>query len=304
MIEEITSSSCPLRIGTRPSPLALKQVEAVVKLLPLDIEYEIVKISCSGDKQPEIIQDLDFYKQIERELVSQSIDIGVHSAKDLSCSLPEELCIGAYLKRDNPIDVLMYRNSNSLQPNCVIGTTSERRKAFIKSMYPNCILKDIRGNIQTRLDKLNSGKYDAIILSLAALTRLGLEETTIFDPLSHLGWSPGQGAIAIECRKTDAETLNILSRINHRPTSLQVTAEKAVLKAIGGGCNAPLAVTSSIDEGNQLFSLEASYYSSELKTFIRHKAYSFNLTQTSSIGKTLGERILFSLQQKFTLSQG
>lgn len=251
-----------IRIGTRKSQLALLQTQIAVekiKQVAPEIEIEIVPMTTKGDQL--LNRSLAsfggkgvFTKELEVDLLSGKIDLAVHSAKDLPLVLPKGLTIGAVLEREDPSDILVTMNgtkAKDLPIGSVIGTSSLRRELQIKQINPELKIKMLRGNVQTRLDKLKSGEYDGIILAAAGLKRLGIlpypnseysMETLLFEQFLP---APAQGILAIECREKDLQEKNeiaqIMKVIHHEEAYQMLQAERNYLAGIGGGCNAPAA---------------------------------------------------------------
>ena len=239
------------RIGTRGSKLALWQAEYVASLIkPSGFETEIVPIETKGDKILNVsIAKIGskgvFTEEIEEKLLDGSIDIAVHSAKDLSSEIKDELELVAFTERELANDVLISTNKHiSLKSgNFKVGTSSTRRVAFLKHLFPSVTPVNIRGNLQTRLKKLEAGECDALLLAYAGVHRMGYDdlivekiETSYFVP------SVGQGSIAIEChKKLSFQKKEILERwVNHPETEACIRAERAFLKAMQGGCSIPV----------------------------------------------------------------
>lgn len=249
-----------IRIGTRESKLALAQSQwvagEIMKKFP-DYEIDLVKFNTQGD----LIMDqrLDdkggkglFVKELEYALLDGRIDLAVHSMKDMPAELPDGLMIAAISKREDPRDVLISRDGRKLEEldmNAVIGTSSVRREVLIRQMRPGISTRILRGNVPTRIGKLENGEYDAIILAMAGLKRLGLENrcTQCFD-VNRFIPAVGQGALGIETRK-DADTDYLLRSVHDRETALAVTAEREYMKSLNGSCNTPLGAYASISNG-------------------------------------------------------
>lgn len=242
-----------IRIATRASPLALWQAHEVKRLLEAahaDLAVEIVSMVTRGDKiLDRALNKVGgkglFIKELEVSLFDQQTDIAVHSMKDVPMELPEGLTLGAILKRADPRDAFVsnnYQNIQDLPENATIGTSSLRRQALLASKYPNFSIKDLRGNVGTRLNKLDNGDYDAIILAAAGLQRLELEER-IASFMSAEDSLPaiGQGAIGIECRDDDKAILELLKPLIHQETALCLTAERQLNRRMHGGCHVPIA---------------------------------------------------------------
>ncbi len=241
-------------IGTRGSALALAQTESVKKNIlerfpDTEISLKIIKTSADKDLTASIRSGSTvgvFVKELEQELLNREIDIAVHSMKDMPTKIPAGLQVAAIPGREDVRDAFLaksVRDLNELPAGSVIGTGSVRRQAQILALRPDLKVKDLRGNIDTRLNKLNDPSYDAIVLACAGLNRLGYQNR-ITAPLSlrQMLPAPGQGAIAIEIRSEDARTLSLVAPLNHPETAVPVLAERAFLQRMGGGCNVPVAV--------------------------------------------------------------
>jgi hydroxymethylbilane synthase len=247
-----------VRIGTRGSPLALAQAEAVraalARLLP-SMTAEICTIRTSGDRiQDRSLADAGgkglFTKEIEESLLKGEIDLAVHSAKDMPTFLPPGLLLAACLPREDPRDVFISRKAQSIEDlprNASVGTSSPRRQALIKRIRPDLTTPLLRGNVETRLRKLDAGDADATILALAGLKRLGLAEvaTKIMDIDEFLP-AAGQGAIAIEIRAEDTRMRDALAGINHADTFHALAAERAFLAVLDGSCRTPIAAHATV----------------------------------------------------------
>jgi hydroxymethylbilane synthase len=244
-----------LRIGTRGSPLALWQARAVRAALAsahgvIEDEIEIVVIRTTGDQvKDRALADIGgkglFTKELEEALLDNRIDLAVHSAKDVPTFLPEGLSLVACLPRADVRDVLIapkYRTLENLPQGAVIGTASVRRGAILKHMRPDLETVLLRGNVETRLRKVEAGEVQATLLALAGLTRLGLDShaTEIFETETMLP-ACGQGAVAIEVRDEDTKTRGLVERIDDRETSLALSAERAMLAVLDGSCRTPIA---------------------------------------------------------------
>lgn len=268
-------SSEALVLGTRGSPLARWQTEQVLHQLRLkhpELQTRVEIIKTQGDQILDIslaqmAQQGDkglFTKELEQALFTGTIDLAVHSLKDLPTTLPAGMALGAILERHAPQDVLVSRTGQNLEQlpkGALIGTGSLRRQTQLQRLRPDLRFADLRGNIQTRLNKLDRGDYDAIIMARAALERLGLPEriSMIFPPSQMLP-AVGQGAIAVEIREGDQATLDLLAAIHHQPTAICCQAERAFLRALNGGCEQPIAAHAVLrgDTELELFGLVAS----------------------------------------------
>ncbi len=244
----------PLKLGTRASPLAMAQAHETANRLRAahaGLEIELVPVTASGDKvldRPlaEIGGKALWTKELDAWLLAGEIDFAVHSLKDVETIRPAAIIIGAILPREDVRDVLLGGASLAdLPPGARIGTSAPRRAAQALHLRPDCKVVGIRGNVQTRLAKLEAGEADVTLLAMAGLNRLGMADLgTPLDPESWLP-APGQGAIAIECRAVDADVRNLLAAIDHLPSRAAVTAERALLAALGGNCHSPIAVLTS-----------------------------------------------------------
>jgi len=246
-------------VATRPSLLAYTQTQQTVELLKAknpECEFEIVKISTHGDAVTN--KPLTafggtgvFVKELENAILEGKADFAVHSLKDVPSIQPDKLMLAAFPTREDPRDVLLIRNGlgiDKLNDRCVIGTGSPRRMVQIAELKPTATFADLRGNIDTRLRKLDEGQYDAIVLAAAGLNRLGKQiDEKAFLPVDLCIPAIGQGTIAVECRKGDEETIALLKTINNQDTETATVAERSFMKTIGGGCKFPLGAYATIE---------------------------------------------------------
>ncbi|KAJ8918486.1 hypothetical protein NQ315_008183 [Exocentrus adspersus] len=259
-----------IRVGSRKSELALIQTRHVISLLKElhpGKEFEIVTMTTLGDQildisLPKIGEKSLFTKELEIALVTGGVDFVVHSLKDLPTSLPEGMAIGAVLPREDPRDALVLQKDlngyslETLPSGSIIGTSSLRRTAQLAQKYPHLKVENIRGNLNTRLKKLDDlGKYQAIVLAAAGLKRIGWQKriSKILEP-DELLYAVGQGALAVECRANDDEIIKLLEPLYDMQTALRVLAERSYLKTLGGGCSAPVAISSDlkIEKSNEI----------------------------------------------------
>ena len=239
-----------IRLGTRSSRLALWQANTVAALLVgLGVECEIVPIETRGDDVadrplPEIGGDGVFTERIERALRASEIDIAVHSLKDLPVVDPDELCVGAVLGREEVREVLVSREGRSLAAlpsGATVGSSSTRRQAQLLAIRRDLVVRPIRGNVETRIRKVESGEYDATLLAGAGVLRLGLTgKIAQWMELSEILPAPGQGALAVQCRTADRATRSALAKIDEPALHVETDAERGFLRALGGGCSAPV----------------------------------------------------------------
>ncbi|MDD3519295.1 MAG: hydroxymethylbilane synthase, partial [Chromatiales bacterium] len=246
-------SQAVLRIATRKSPLAVWQAEEVarrVRELHPGVRVELVGMTTQGDR----ILDTPlakvggkglFVKELENGLLDGSADIAVHSMKDVPMALPDGLCLPVILRREDPRDAFVsnrYPNLDALPAGARVGTSSLRRQCQIRARFPGLEILDLRGNVNTRLAKLDAGDYDAIILAAAGLKRLGFSDriTSLLEPQQSLP-AVGQGAIGIECRENDPAVLALIQGLDDPETHLRVRAERAMNSGLNGGCQVPIA---------------------------------------------------------------
>ncbi len=253
-----------LRIATRQSLLALWQAEFVkasLESLHKDLEVELVTMVTRGDK----ILDTPlakiggkglFVKELEVAMLEGSADIAVHSMKDVPMEFPEGLGLAVVCERETPTDAFVsntYNHFDELPEGAVVGTSSLRREVQLRERRPDLVIKTLRGNVQTRLGKLDAGEYDAIILASAGLIRLELKDRIKHQILSTDSLpAGGQGAVGIECRMDDQETLALLAPLNHAETAARVAAERAMNRHLEGGCQVPIGCYAEL-EGDELW---------------------------------------------------
>jgi len=290
-----------IRIATRKSPLAMWQAEHVsARLIEAHpgLEVELVTFTTQGDK----ILDTPlakiggkglFVKELERAMLDGEADIAVHSMKDVPVELPDGLYLPVVLKREDPRDAFVsnnYKDFSELPEGARLGTSSLRRQCQLKEARPDLQILDLRGNVNTRLAKLDAGDYDAIILACAGLKRLGFDEriTASMSPDTSLP-AIGQGAIGIECRKDDAAINNLIAVLDDPVTHICVEAERAMNERLGGGCQVPIAGFAELnDEQLQLRGLVGRTDGSE----ILRSAIFGQPSEAASMGTALAEELL------------
>jgi len=283
-------------IGSRGSKLALIYAErARAKILKFCPEVEIKKITTTGDiNQKDRLSEIGgkglFSKQIENELLNEKIDIAVHALKDMPSDETENLLINCFLERNDPREVLISHNNDlikDLKPNSIVGTSSFRREFQLKKIRSDLNYKLIRGNVDTRIKKLNEKLYDAIILSYAGIQSLKLDKniSQIFSTREIIP-SVGQGVVALQCRKNDSEIIKLLDKVNHKLTNICVIAERQFLKVLEGDCETPVGAIANL-VGDQI-NLEAELFSIDGKQRFYHKA-SKNINYSSELGREVGE---------------
>jgi hydroxymethylbilane synthase len=255
--------SRPLIIGSRGSKLALWQAEearARLQSLNPQLAVHIEIIKTTGDVKNDPLSVIGgkgvFTKELEDALLDGRIDLAVHSLKDLPTILPEGLSISAICEREDARDALVLRSGSKngslmhLSQGAVVGTSSQRRLAQLKALRSDVTVRDLRGNVDTRIRKLDEGQYDAVILASAGLVRLGLQERiSARIEINEMLPAVGQGAIAIETNSDNEFAVQMTSRLDHRETRLACLAERAFLRGLGGGCQFPIAAHAILDDG-------------------------------------------------------
>jgi len=293
-----------LRIASRRSQLAMVQTEWVqAELLRAHpgLEISIEAMATQGDKILDValakIGDKGlFTKELEAQMLVNHADIAVHSLKDLPTNLPAGLMLGCVTEREDPADALVVHSRHldkslaSLPEGSIVGTSSLRRLAQLRYHYPHLVFKDVRGNVITRLEKLDSGDYDCLILAAAGLGRLGLADRIheLIDPSISLH-AVGQGALGIECREADPGVLALIKVLEHRPTALRCLAERSFLRSLEGGCQVPIGVNSSFDSADNLV-LTGMVASLDGKRLIRDQVQG-SLADPEAIGIALAEKL-------------
>lgn len=301
-----------INIATRQSPLALWQAEHIktrLEQLYPNMSVNLVPMVTKGDK----ILDTPlakiggkglFVKELEQALLEKRADIAVHSLKDVPMALPDGLTLGAYCERERPTDAFVsnqFTSLDNLPYGAKLGTSSLRRQCQIQQQRPDLQIISLRGNVGTRLAKLDAGEYDAIILATSGLMRLGLDERIRheLDPDICLP-AVGQGALAIECRADDMATLDLLKPLNHDISKICVIAERAMNRQLQGGCQVPIAGFATLENGQLL--LKGRVGSLDGKILLKSqlsKSLTENLSDNIAIAEKLGIRIANDL-----LSQG
>lgn len=288
-------------IATRESQLALWQannVKASLEALYPEISVELLGMTTKGD------QILDsplskiggkglFVKELEKALLDGEADIAVHSMKDVPMEFPEGLGLSVICEREDPTDAFVSNTYNSIEElpqGAVVGTSSLRRSCQLQMHRPDLVIKNLRGNVNTRLRKLDEGEYDAIILATAGLVRLEMADrikTRISDTFSLP--AGGQGAMGIECRSDDAELIKLLAPLQHQATAYRVIAERAVNKRLNGGCQAPIACFALL-EGDELF-IRGLVGSTDGKRMVRGEIRG-DKAEAENLGTQLAEQLL------------
>ena len=269
-----------LRIGTRGSMLAKWQAESVRQQLfaATGMEAEIVIIKTSGDKMQQApLTQIGgkgvFIKELEEALLEETIDLAVHSVKDVPTDIPSRLMFPAVCRRDDVRDCLVGATLGNLRHGARVGTSSLRRQAQLRHLRPDLDLRDLRGNVDTRLRKVESGEYEAVMVAKAGLDRLGLSQR-ISEVLPPEVCMPavGHGAIAVECRLKDTEAGDLLAPLDDAETRTAIIAERALLASLQGGCQVPLGAWARVVRGELL--LEACVCSVDGSQYVKQRATS------------------------------
>ena len=263
-----------LKLGTRGSPLALAQARKVAAALETSQRWpagyvEIVTIKTTGDKvQDRPLAEIGgkalWTKELDQALLAGDVDFCVHSMKDVESERPREIHIAAIRPRGDVRDRLIGAPSlDAIPKGAKVGTSSPRRAAQLKSMRPDLQIVPLRGNVETRLRKVEEGEIDATLLASVGLKRLGMMDVGVAIPVEILLPAPGQGALGMECRTDDTRTQSVLSTVNNQITYSAVMAERAFTRALGGTCHSPVAALALLDDGElamraQIFSEDGS----------------------------------------------
>ncbi|MCJ7655841.1 MAG: hydroxymethylbilane synthase [Dehalococcoidia bacterium] len=289
-----------ITIGTRGSRLAVIQAQWVLTKLreaTPGLEASLVKITTRGDRDSGTALDKFagqgvFVKELEKALIDGEIDLAVHSLKDMPTEIPYRLFLAAATARLDPRDALISRAGKSaeLAPGSTIGTGSYRRAVQLRALRPDLETCGVRGNIDTRLRKVSEGEVDGIIVAAAALIRLGWQDKiTEYFPIEYFTPAAGQGALGIEIRSGDKETASLASAINHEPTWQSVTAERTFLRALGGGCRAPIAALGIVsDDALKLSGMVASVDGAR----ILRATEEGNAQAPEQVGKQLAQKMM------------
>jgi len=294
-----------LKVATRKSPLAIWQAEEVQRHLTLaGVESELVRMSTRGDE----ILDKPlatiggkglFIKELERGMLSGAADMAAHSMKDLPAEFPDGLHLAAVMKRENPSDAFVsnkYNHLDELPEDAVIGTCSLRRKCQLLASYPGFQIKDLRGNVNTRLAKLDAGRFDAIILASAGLIRLDLA-SRIKSEIDMQIMLPAcaQGAVGVECKTDDHQTNNILANLHDEDTATRVTCERRLNARLGGSCQTPIAAFAELN--NDELYLRALVGTPDGRTILRAEAHDHR-DNASALGDKVASELLDAGAQK------
>jgi len=292
-------------VGSRQSALALTQTNQVIEALKalgrargLEYDFEVKKIVTKGDRILDVTLSKVggkglFVKEIEQALLDREIDFAVHSMKDMPSSLPDGLVIGCVPEREDPRDALITRNGwtlSTLPADARLGTSSLRRSSQMKFLRPDLHVEPLRGNIDSRLRRLEDGDFDAILLAAAGLRRMGWEgRITAHVAPDECIPAVGQGALALECREGDEELLQLLSLYHHRRTADAVAAERAFLAGLNGGCQVPIGGYATLDESGETVTLTGFVGSPDGAELLKETRTG---TDPAALGAALAETLL------------
>ncbi|MCJ2563080.1 MAG: hydroxymethylbilane synthase [Candidatus Thermoplasmatota archaeon] len=281
--------------GSRGSRLALTQTETIANRLECEVETK--SISTRGDKIHDValakVEGKGFFtKEIDNALLEGEVDFAVHSFKDVPTDVPDGLVIASVPERESPRDALIgpYRDLDGLPLNARVGTSSLRRRAEVLHTRPDVIVEDLRGNLDSRLRKLNEGMFDAAVVAEAGLRRLGHEDFSPLDPESFIP-AACQGALAITARRDDPEVLDILSSLEHPATRLSCEGERAFLSSLESGCQVPAGVYTTIDAEATRMSITVFISSLDGKVFLRARDEG-SLEDSKEVSRNLARKLL------------
>jgi hydroxymethylbilane synthase len=295
------------RVATRGSQLAVAQTGHLVELLKRknpDVAFELTIVKTTGDRVTD--RPLSsfrgtgvFVKELQTAMLDGRADMAVHSLKDVPTERPPELVLAAHPQRENPMDVLLTRTGcrfGELPDGAMVGTSSPRRMVQLKTARPDLRFSDLRGNLDTRIGKLEEGRYDAIVAAAAGMNRLGREfDPEVVLPLDTCIPAVGQGALAIECRKDDAETRLVAEKVDDTTTRIAVECERAFLTALGGGCSLPIAAFARM-EGRDIV-VDGLVGDPESAAVVRRRARAA-VDGAVSLGKRLAHDVLAACEEK------
>ncbi len=291
-----------LKVGTRGSKLSLVQTQLVIdalKKMKPELEFEIVTIKTKGDVDARPLYTIDrkgiFEREIDTAVIAGRVDFAVHSLKDIPSELPEGLTIASIPRRESPNDIFVNGKKIKLADipaGSVIGTSSLRRAVQVGRLRPDLVVKPIRGNVETRVKKMQRGEFDALVLAEAGISRLGMRDVIAERlPTDQFTPAPGQGAMAVMSREDDRQLIGTLRKIEDRKSRIEVTAERALLLRINAGCRFPLGAIASANTGK--LDLYASVYSVDGKQKVDSRR-----SGGAEDAKRLGRAVADELEQK------
>ena len=285
-------------VGTRGSKLSLAQTNWVLSKLKKensDTEFEIKTITTKGDTDTRALFTIDqkgiFEKEIDKAVAEKQIDFAVHSLKDVPSDISESLTIACIPKRESANDVLITKEGYNLKTiplNAIVGTSSLRRAVQVSRIRSDVVVKPVRGNIETRISKVTDGKFDAIILAEAGISRLGLDVKRSVLSTKDFPPSPGQGALAIVCRADDEKTISMLKKIEDSKSRTEIEAERALSEYVESGCRFPVGALATSD--SNMLKLTVSAYSVDGKKAITLERTG-DISKPKDLGKDIGEEL-------------
>ena len=285
-------------VGTRGSKLSLAQTNWVISELKIEnegSEFEIKTITTKGDTDSRALFTIDqkgiFEKEIDKAVAEKEIDFAVHSLKDVPSDIAESLIIACIPKRESSNDVIITKdgaNLKTIQSGAVIGTSSLRRAVQISRIRQDVVVKPVRGNIETRVNKVTDGKFDAVILAEAGISRLGLDVKHSILSTKDFPPSPGQGALAIVCRADDEKTISMLKKIEDEKSRNEIEAERALSEYVESGCRFPVGALATTD--SDMLKLTVSAYSVDGKKAITLEKTG-DVDKPKDLGKEIGEEL-------------
>ena len=285
-------------VGTRGSKLSLAQTNWVISELKKEnegSEFEIKTITTKGDTDSRALFTIDqkgiFEKEIDKAVAEKEIDFAVHSLKDVPSDIAESLTIACIPTRESPNDIIITKDGSNLktiQSGAVIGTSSLRRSVQVSRIRQDVVVKSVRGNIETRVNKVTDGKFDAVILAEAGISRLGLDVKHSVLPTKDFPPSPGQGALAIVCRADDEKTISMLKKIEDSKSRTEIEAERALSEYVESGCRFPVGALATSD--SNMLKLTVSAYSVDGKKAITLERTG-DISKPKDLGKDIGEEL-------------
>jgi len=285
-------------VGTRGSKLSLAQTNWVISELQKEnagSEFEIKTITTKGDTDSRALFTIDqkgiFEKEIDKAVAEKEVDFAVHSLKDVPSDISESLTIACVPRRESANDVLITKegyNLKTIPSKSVIGTSSLRRAVQVSRIRPDVVVKPVRGNIETRINKVTDGKFDAVILAEAGISRLGLDVKHSILSTKDFPPSPGQGALAIVCRADDEKTISMLKKIEDSKSRTEIEAERALSEYVESGCRFPVGALATSD--SNMLKLTVSAYSVDGKKAITLERTG-DISKPKDLGKDIGEEL-------------
>ncbi len=284
-----------MRVGSRESKLAMRQTELFVQAMAEknpDVGCEVIGMKALGDidlksRLDQLPATGAFVRELDEALLEGRIDVSVNSLKDIPIDMDRGLVIGAMFERDDPRDVILPCPLEELPQGARIGTASVRRESILREVRPDLVIEPLRGNIHTRLSRLDAGDYDAIILAKAGIDRMGIERPMhVLDPEVFVP-APAQGIIAVECRADDKETRAMLSKLDSRRSRIEAGAERGIMKLMGAGCSSPVGIRATLEEFSVRIDAVSYGYSEEPRRITTHVPVDYVMDEVLDIAEYL-----------------